>query len=71
MAVSPLIIVRFKKFKIWHAQYFDALLADVKMTSRVTSRGRGRDVTKDVTNQQSLNLNLVAVPVAMGLSPKP
>ena len=44
------------------------------MTSRITSRARGRHArarAKGVTNQQSFNLNLVAIPVAMGLSPKP
>ncbi len=29
MAVSPLIMVRFSKFKIWHAQHFDPDLLDI------------------------------------------
>ncbi len=36
MAASPLIMVRFSKFKIWHTQDSDADLPDVMMTSRVT-----------------------------------
>ncbi len=42
MAISPLIIVRFSKFKIWRAQRFGADQTDVTMTSRVTSRARWR-----------------------------
>ncbi len=36
LAISRLIMVRFSKFKIWHAQSSDANLPDVTMTSRAT-----------------------------------
>ncbi len=36
LAVSPLIMVRFEKFKIWHAQGSDVDLSDVTITSRAT-----------------------------------
>ncbi len=37
MAVSPLIMVRFSKFEIWHTQDFDADLPNVPVTSGVMS----------------------------------
>ena len=37
LAVSPLILVRFSKFEVWHAQHFDPDLPDIS------------DVTRDVT----------------------
>ena len=47
----------------------------LRMTSHLSSRAWGRhtckDVAKDVKAQQNLNLNLVAISVAMGLSRKP
>ncbi len=36
MTVSPLIMVRFEKFEIWHTQGFDADLYDVTIMSRAT-----------------------------------
>ena len=36
MAVSPSIMVRLSKFKIWHSPDFNADLSDVPVTSRVT-----------------------------------
>ena len=42
MAVSPLILVRFEKFKILHAQHSGADLPKVSMTSRATRRARWR-----------------------------
>ncbi len=41
LAISRLIMVRFEKFKIWHAQDSGADLSDVVMTSR--------DATRDMT----------------------
>ena len=40
MAVSPLIMVRFSKFEIWHAELFDPDMPDVS------------DVTRDVTRRR-------------------
>ena len=40
MAVSPLIMVRFSKFKIWHPQGFGADLSDVTVTSHATRQPR-------------------------------
>ena len=48
MAVSRLIIVRFKKFKIRHAQGSDADLTDVTMIARDDVM-RARDVIDLVT----------------------
>ncbi len=42
LAVSPLIMVRFEKFEIWHAQHFDADLWDVTMTTSATRRAKWR-----------------------------
>ncbi len=42
MAISPLIMVRFSKFKICHAQDFGADLSDVTITSRAMRRARWR-----------------------------
>ncbi len=42
VAISSLLIVRFEKFKIWHAQCSDADLSDDTMTSRATRRARWR-----------------------------
>ena len=42
LAISRLIMVRFEKFEIWHAQCFDADLWDVTMTTRATRRTRWR-----------------------------
>ena len=63
MAVTPLVIVRFWKFKIWLAQDFGANLCDVTMTSRATRRARWRharvsDVTLDTSAwRRPLQLN--------------
>ncbi len=50
LAVSWLIMVRFEKFKIWHAQGSDADLSDVTVTSRVRRRARGRHAREDVSS---------------------
>ena len=47
MAVSPLIMVRFSKFNIWHAQLFDPDLLDVS------------DVTRDVTPVHNVMHNVM------------
>ena len=68
MTVSPLIIVRFEKFKNWHAQDSEPVQWGVEMMSRAMAYPRWRhvrdDVTKDVTRLslllQSLSLILVA-----------
>ncbi len=48
MAVSPLIMVRFSKFKIWLTPNFDADLPDVTVTSCMTSytHSLGNDVSR-------------------------
>ncbi len=51
MAVSPLIMVRFEKFEIVCTQDFGPDLADVRMTSRVTSFAPC-DVVYDVFNRE-------------------
>ena len=40
LAVSRLIMVRFEKFKIWHAQRSDADLTDVSDVTRDVTRAR-------------------------------
>ncbi len=40
MAVSPLILVRFPKFKVWHAQHVDPDLPDVSDVMRDVMRAR-------------------------------
>ena len=40
MAVSPLILVRFSKFEIWHAQHFGPDLEDVRDVMRDVMRAR-------------------------------
>ena len=42
LAVSRLIMVRFEKFEIWHAQRFDADLGSVTITTRATRPARWR-----------------------------
>ncbi len=49
MAVSPLIMVRFSKFKIWHAQHFDADLLRVRNIMSDVMCARSRHVRDDVT----------------------
>ncbi len=57
LAVSPLIMVRFEKFKIWHAQHFDANLLRVR--DATCDVPRARDVTRDVINATISLLPLV------------
>ena len=55
LAVSPLILVRFEKFEIWHAQGSDADLSDVTVMSRATWCARwrrARDVIDLVTESK-------------------
>ncbi len=40
MSVSPLIMVRFSKFEVWHAQHFDPDLQDVSDVTRDVTRAR-------------------------------
>ncbi len=65
LAVSRLILVRFSKFKICHAQHFGADLSDVIMTSRATRRARWRHarawVTSHLTPSKQLPLSLETV----------
>ena len=53
-------MVRFEKFKIWHAQGSGADLSDIKMTCVMSVDL----VTETKSGLTGLNLNLVAVPVA-------
>ena len=68
MAVSPLIMVRFEKFEIWHTRLTEPVPLVHDMMSRDVPRARTsrmRARTSSITSQthqshQSLNLNLVA-----------
>ena len=48
MAVSRLIMVRFEKFKIWHAQHFNPDLPDVIDVTRDVTRARWRHARDDI-----------------------
>ena len=73
MAVSPLILVRFEKFKIWHAQLFNANLLDVTAVARATtSRARRDCYNGDYPESYSeLEVWLPCKHVAMDLSLEP
>ncbi len=76
MAVSPLIMVRFAKFKICHAQDFDADLSDVTLTLHATRHARWRHTCARMSQvrpllQQSLSIMWLLWAVAMGLSHEP
>ncbi len=69
-------MVRFEKFEIWHTRDSGGYLQSMAIKARATSRARddvARTRTSLMTSQslQSLNLNLVAISIAMGLSLKP
>ena len=71
LAVSRLIMVRFEKLKIWHAQDFDPDLANITEALRdvtKTLRDVTRTRTSSMTSQSlpSLNLNLVAASLLGG-----
>ena len=48
LAISPLILVRFSKFKIWHTRESKPLVADLSMVARATIRAKSRHA-RDVT----------------------
>ncbi len=69
MAISPLILVRFSKFEVWHAQHVDPNLRDVACDVKRTRWRHARDVIVATTALQ--NWSVVTKHVAMGLSLEP